>query len=334
MRERLWLGAAFALGCSVTSCSTTSKSDNDAVGLLGFEGACATCVNDSCAPEVEACNGDTACVKVAACRNEAPNPATIQTCLADQPSETVERYGALTGCFAQACRTSCTLGSDLSCLGNYDFPRASSEVGGTLTLLNGETEAPLSGVELSACELLDPACDNPTTQTVTDENGRADLIIDASNLPFGWRGIIRARGGGTYPGIVVQSRPFIRRVDLGVVPFVAEDFLEPVAFLLEEGTGLVLVLALDCWSLPMGGLQVRLVDLQGEEVSMLYVDESLGVAGDRTTQVGLAMNFAVAPGSYTAEVIEPDTGRVIGRTPLDVRAGEASAAIIEPKAAE
>jgi hypothetical protein len=202
---------------------------NPLIGLWeGQSEACASCARSECGATNDTCRADPECSRLTRCAARGADPSTLDDCRSDQVSWLAEDPAARTlggpyySCvFRDQCADQCATRSDLACLGEYGWTRATTtSVEATFQFVDAlMPEQRASGLDVKVCRGEDLDCVAPTATASTDADGKVALSLPA---PQGrYTGYLELMGGDWYPTIVQLGYPVARPAAL-YMPIVDE----------------------------------------------------------------------------------------------------------------
>lgn len=178
-------------------------------------------------------------------------------------------------------------------------------------------DQPLSEVTIEVCPNFDDACENPLSESVSDENGEFSL-----ELPEGFRGHLLAGPPESDPDIVpvkayvfpppstdpeVPKRPGLVVTSMAVIQGLAS--LDNV--LIVPGNGHLIFTAIDCKGVPLEGVQVRTSHAQ-DDTWRVYVGSGgqPDPALEATGPVGKGAILNLPPGYLKVIAEHPVHGKI------------------------
>jgi hypothetical protein len=303
---------------------------------------CMRCAETACAQVHEACLADPECVELTRCVAQARNPADQMVCRArhltwvtqgDFVSRDVNGpYGQCV--FRDACVSQCESASDLTCLGQYDWPKTpDSTVPFHLTLNDSqEFSKHLVGVTVKACPDGDPTCANPVASGVTDDRGYVQLTLP-TGFSRSFAGFFELQGADIYPTLLKFSwnigAPSVQLVT-PVNRATYDLFQNFLMVAIDPARGMLQTRMQGCAGLPARG--IRFVTTGADQASKdWYADmglPSLNVA--ETSVLGAGGTFNVLPGYQTVTALRASDSTVVGRAHVPVRPGVMTIVMFEP----
>ncbi len=211
--------------------------------------------------------------------------------------------------------------------GTAAAPVAPPQVRIIVPFLNVISSQPTPGVNVLACERLDPDCQMPAAAGVSDDAGEVDL-----RLPGGFNGYLRWESEQIYPTLFFFGAPLMADaiVPVNVItPQVFEGLNAQFEGATIDGRSAVVVSVRSCTGAPGAG--VTLSSAEGDRATRAYymVDGLFPPSQTETSAAGLARLINVPQGnvSITGRLAN---GREIGTAAVLTRAGFATLTNLGP----
>ncbi len=290
----------------------------------------------SCCEESAACGGDTACQRLSFCRAGCVTLSCFESCWVDH---LVGNHLAdpLQECAKNYCMSECGMGRNWSCV-PAAWPQSSSlTLELTFKLYVGTDQVGVPGIPVRACELTNDPCLDPIAQGITNENGIVVYDLEANNAGGFFRGFNQYLDmdvvGTDYMPILHQlSPPVTSPHTQQLAPMIKKaDFAAllggPGA--VDPERGHVVFTVHDCSGSYAPDLQFS-VEGSNDGVIPVYFTSLASIGAEATTSLGIAGLINVKPPSVTVVGTVRQTGQVVGKLRLLVRAGTVTSSDFYP----
>jgi hypothetical protein len=335
----------------INACRETKCRAECALSCGGFgypAPTCGACVKQTCCGIATDCAKNPACVKLDVCRS---------SCLAgsmDCPPECERKYAdgvndlaPWLDCVQNQCGDACQTGRNWACLDAkvpWLKPKSAGEIKFTITIVDIVGEHPFVGTIAKACSRVDLNCSMPLDTEVTNQEGSAELTVQAGSL--GFDGYIDLKGGDNgagapiFPAIWYPVPNIVASGSRGRVQFVSTESLKQLAGLtgaiIDPARGHFAAAAQDCNFTAAGGVTFD-VDTKDTMTTVFYfiggVPKTNATQTDPVTGIGGYINLPVDRSPLalaTARVQVGDEIRTIGSPTYIIRAGTFTTTSIPP----
>jgi hypothetical protein len=202
-----------------------------------------------------------------------------------------------------------------------------SQVRIIVPFLNVVSHQPTPGINVQACERLDADCSMPTTASVSNSQGEADL-----RLPGGFNGYLRWEAEGIYPTMYFFGAPLLSDAIFPVnviTPQVFDGLNAQFKGAAIEGRSAVVVNVQTCTGAPAAG--VTLTVPEGDSATHAYymLDGLFPPSQAETSVAGVARVINVPQGNITITGALAN-GRQIGTAAVLTRTGFATVTNLAP----
>jgi hypothetical protein len=243
-----------------------AKECNDACGMecgidVSFTApdaaqGCADCLARNCGA-TKACTTDYGCELVGHCVDSCFTPDCRTECFQNDGGSLFIAQAIQVGL---QCLQQCDLGDLWSCVGQVSYPlTVPGPADITLTINDQQTNAPLQGLTVSACQAgTDRTCPHPTDTKMTDPNGVVTLKLPmVANAGYGFQGyfdVTFPTSSGSQEYLYFLSYPLsVEHAKLGFslyTPTELASLLNIPSYVPDPTRGNIQVEATDCLTLP------------------------------------------------------------------------------------
>jgi hypothetical protein len=300
--------------------------------------ACDDCMRSQCCTSLALCFNDPACWDRAICENDCSIPGCSESCANDFPVG--DSLTPLIECIQRECYQACDLGHHLSCVGNFQWPKADGDlirISGTYFDAYTGQQEPVAGLTVQACR--DYECTDVLGEGVTDEGGYVSFEIPVGL--DGFDGSLRVFGRDDYwPLVRWRSTPILTDFEQGYDMFSKEEIAAGAGILQlpEDGletTSLVLTFPADCNDTFAAGVELRM-DPEPPGVVQFYFNAA-GIpvpSATETFDVGLGSpeggGWALVPPGTFQTIEAWYEGEKFATTPIYVEQGWISTMTLSP----
>jgi hypothetical protein len=350
----VWLAGVCLAALGLAGCVLPSFKENgaadagshaDAASLHGpacglsakLPTACDACIRESCCELAKDCGQGTECGK------DLLEPITP---VADFSPD----FDMLLGCMQRNCDEACKV--NWGCVDKYTWPAAKDNLAVDVTVIDfaAVPDKPLPGVQVQACQAVDPACDTGRVdQAQTNADGVAQLTLQSS-----FHGFFTFSGAGYLDSTMQWSEPIYRiagfkqyqikpdalaalAVISGVHSSTTETFNPDAGHLIFRVQGCLPLRYLNAPDLPraeVANVQVSFEPNDG--ASRIFYTEPAGgvsVTLDATTSDGVGGSFEVPARNVTVHCVDAHTAKEVASGSVRVRAGAIGYTYLVPRSA-
>lgn len=187
------------------------------------------------------------------------------------------------------------------------------------------TQEPMSGVSAKLCRKLDPACDMPHGEVLTNEEGNVQFSVEVNGSARAFSGYVEFTRSDLMPGLYFFNPPIDRPVDVPVVQLLSEPLAEGLTLQIgskyEASRGLILLTTFDCSDAPASGISLELEERDALSDTFYAVDGLPAPSATETDASGYAGVINAPPGNVTLTGRLAADQRVIGRVSVFVKPG-------------
>jgi hypothetical protein len=288
---------------------------------------CDDCVRQQCCEQQLACNDDEGCGGFSSCLASCTDIACFIGCslasFVEPGSEGVQIANNLTSCAINSCFNACNFGRAFACSGAFNWPLTTED---RITMTLTVTDQALAVIEGATVRACDTFCDMPVVAATTDASGVGELSFDTNLETVGFTGYFEASSADLVPSLVFNSVPL--PAPGGPYPISAFTPSQADVAAMALGTtrdparGQLLFTAFDCQGVAADGIRLDLGDAVDENSTTFFsINGVPSTAATATSGPGLGGVLNVKPGQLTIKMIDDETGAVIARTPVVIRAG-------------
>jgi hypothetical protein len=296
--------------------------------------ACEDCMRLECCEEQLACNDHGLCSDFVSCTAGCSDIECVYRCARSQDTENYDLdefdqvWGDFKNCAMAICFNACGLGRSFSCSGAFNWPLA-SEANITLTTkVVEQSQSPIEGAMVRVCGPFDAMCDTPLVAATTDASGTAELDIEINLQSTGFTGYLEVTAPDVFPHLFFQTVPIAVSPLLYAAVFTSDEAEVASAVLgttFDPQRGQLLYTVLDCLGVAANGIRIDLgAATDGDSTAFFSINGVPTPAATSTSGPGRAGVLNVKPGAITIQTIDDETGIVVGRTPVVIRAGHAT----------
>lgn len=300
--------------------------------------SCDACIRKSCCDLAKECSAGSACSKDML---ERITPA------ADFSSD----FDKLLGCMQEKCDDACKV--NWGCVDNYSWPEPKDDLNVDVTVVDfaAVPDKPISGVDVQACQAIDPAC---TTGKVTSGKTSKSGTV-ALTLPPEFNGFFSFDGGGYLESTVLWTEPVYRTAGFKQLQLTA-DALEALAVITGEhksssdkfdpAAGHLIFRAQNCLPLryvdrptPPHAQQEDVVfsfEPKGGASRVFYTEPNGGVSVTlkATTRDGVGGAFEAPATNISVHAVDTHSGKEFASGSVRVRAGAIGYAYFVPRSSQ
>ncbi len=187
MRGVAIVGLVVLAGCGkVSGVDDYSVGTSKEVPYLGGS-ECQACLDQNCAPQLQACASTELCSKVLACRQKCTDPDCHFHCRYDNGDfdaawdggrQPLPADDGVRKCARDSCRAACRIGESWGCVGRYSWKQPPA---GDLTIRHlafvAKQGTGIAGAGVRVCASYDTDCASPLADGVTIEDGTVELPV-------------------------------------------------------------------------------------------------------------------------------------------------------------
>lgn len=200
----------------------------------------------------------------------------------------------------------------------------------SLPLLDGLTRATLANTTVLLCPKLDLTCAAPITQTQTDDKGMIHVT-----LPPNFSGYLQTEPRGYLPAMYFVPNVIPEDGVLDGFPLVgsgiaADALASSLGTSLDPKRGHMMVIAEDCLGDPVAGITFSSPAQDDASVVFYVYDQLPSTTAKVTADTGQGGFLNLPTGTPMVELRDTDSGLLLSKVSLVVRAGFISVAFIPP----
>jgi len=335
--------ALFGIGtCRETNCAAECGLS---CGGFGYRvPGCDACVRSMCCSLAAACAKNPACVRLDSCRTNCLAGSTSCPLQCDRENpDGVTDYSLWFDCTETVCSTSCQPGTVWQCI---DSPIRWPKPKGTLVELTFSfniidllAEKPFVGAKVKGCAKLDPNCESPLDDDVSDAAGTVSLTVPVGNVGFdGYVDISGGDSGGgnpIYPTIWYPLPYIVSPGSRGNVQFVSQagfTFLadQIVRIPVDPARGHFAANAQDCLFSAAGGISFAAATADTITRTFYFVGGIPNSAGTQTDSQTAIGGFVNLPAQLTLVTATNAEGKKIAAPNFFIRAGTMTTTSLPP----